>query len=117
MKMLMISAMMIFTLCSIMMMISMNISKKMFINREKNSAFECGFDPHSKSRMPFSIHFFIITILFLIFDIEISILLPFFITMNNSNMNNYLIMFYMFLMILILGIFHEWNNNILNWKI
>nr|QNE85407.1 NADH dehydrogenase subunit 3 [Psychomyia pusilla] len=115
--MIMMSTTLIMMICIIMMVISFNISKKTFINREKNSAFECGFDPHSNSRMPFSIHFFMITILFLIFDIEISILLPFIITMNNSNMNNYMMMFYMFLMILILGIFHEWNQNILNWKI
>nr|QLY89921.1 NADH dehydrogenase subunit 3 [Lype phaeopa] len=101
----------------IMFILSMIISKKLNLNREKTSPFECGFNPKYSPRIPFSLHFFSITILFLIFDIEITILLPFFITKSLIYNLNYMITLIIFMMILILGIFHEWNQAILNWKI
>nr|YP_010894800.1 NADH dehydrogenase subunit 3 [Drepanocentron fuxiensis]WJW73313.1 NADH dehydrogenase subunit 3 [Drepanocentron fuxiensis] len=106
-----------FILSSILIMVSLIISKKKMMNLEKNSPFECGFNPLSSPRIPFSMHFFMITILFLIFDIEISIILPFIILINYMIMNNIMLMFNSFLLILIIGLFHEWNQNILKWKI
>nr|YP_010865479.1 NADH dehydrogenase subunit 3 [Eoneureclipsis hainanensis]WGT74388.1 NADH dehydrogenase subunit 3 [Eoneureclipsis hainanensis] len=114
---LMFMSLIIIMMCMIMLTLSLFISKKMKFDREKNSSFECGFEPLSSARIPFSLHFFIISILFLIFDIEITILLPFFISMNMTNMKNFMMMFFIFMIILILSIFHEWNQNMLNWKI
>nr|YP_010554626.1 NADH dehydrogenase subunit 3 [Hydromanicus huapingensis]UYO79246.1 NADH dehydrogenase subunit 3 [Hydromanicus huapingensis] len=101
----------------ILIIISMLISKKKTFDREKFSPFECGFDPKSLTRIPFSLQFFIITIIFLIFDVEISIILPLILTFEINNKKSWFITSTFFMIILILGIFYEWNNNLLNWKI
>nr|YP_010535824.1 NADH dehydrogenase subunit 3 [Cerogria janthinipennis]UYB79036.1 NADH dehydrogenase subunit 3 [Cerogria janthinipennis] len=93
------------------------ISKKSYKDREKMSPFECGFDPKSSSRLPFSLHFFLMAILFLIFDVEITILFPMVILMNVTNILLYFISMFFFIIILILGLFHEWNEGSLNWKV
>nr|YP_002970767.1 NADH dehydrogenase subunit 3 [Valentia hoffmanni]ACJ69579.1 NADH dehydrogenase subunit 3 [Valentia hoffmanni] len=103
----MISSIMI-TACSI-------ISKKSILDREKTSPFECGFDPTSSSRMPFSIQFFLIAILFLIFDIEIVIIMPMIITLKISSLSVWMYTVFSFIMILTLGLFHEWYNGVLEW--
>nr|QKY63877.1 NADH dehydrogenase subunit 3 [Triatoma protracta] len=91
------------------------ISKKSILDREKMSPFECGFDPKSSSRMPFSIQFFLIAILFLIFDIEIVIILPMIITLKTSSLTTWFITISMFICILLAGLYHEWNNGVLDW--
>nr|ATN41147.1 NADH dehydrogenase subunit 3 [Diptera sp. 66 LC-2017] len=107
---------MIFLLISmIIMKMSMLLSMKIKMNFEKMSPFECGFNPIYYKRMPFSIRFFLITIIFLIFDIEIALLLPMIIIMKMSNLMMWLTTSMLFLMILIMGLFHEWNNGALNW--
>nr|QAY82048.1 NADH dehydrogenase subunit 3 [Acrocrypta assamensis] len=106
---------MIMMLLSIMILLLNIISKKSFYDREKSSPFECGFNPQKKTRLPFSLHFFLIAIIFLIFDVEITLLLPFIIIMNLSNMMNYSLILIIFLLTLILGLYHEWNQGALNW--
>nr|YP_008592446.1 NADH dehydrogenase subunit 3 [Eusthenes cupreus]AFY16812.1 NADH dehydrogenase subunit 3 [Eusthenes cupreus] len=91
------------------------ISKSSIMDREKMSPFECGFDPMSSARTPFSIQFFLIAVLFLIFDIEIAIMLPIILTMNNSMTSMWLFVITVFIMILILGLYHEWKNGMLEW--
>nr|YP_010491832.1 NADH dehydrogenase subunit 3 [Dinothenarus chrysocomus]UWM92618.1 NADH dehydrogenase subunit 3 [Dinothenarus chrysocomus] len=99
----------------IIMAIASIISKKTFMDREKSSPFECGFDPKSSSRLPFSIQFFLIAVIFLIFDVEITLLIPLILTMKISNLMNYFMILLFFLLILLLGIYHEWNQGALNW--
>nr|WNV22556.1 NADH dehydrogenase subunit 3 [Psylliodes affinis] len=107
------------TLISIILMIlifMLNlISKKTFYDREKSSPFECGFDPKTPARLPFSLHFFLIGIIFLIFDVEITLLLPLILTLKISNIINYSYILMIFISILILGLYHEWNQGTLNW--
>nr|YP_010715731.1 NADH dehydrogenase subunit 3 [Hermya beelzebul]WDE73958.1 NADH dehydrogenase subunit 3 [Hermya beelzebul] len=91
------------------------ISKKSLIDREKSSPFECGFDPKSSSRIPFSLRFFLITIIFLIFDVEIALILPIILIIKSSNLMMWTIMTIIFIMILLLGLYHEWNQGMLNW--
>nr|APX40726.1 NADH dehydrogenase subunit 3 [Longitarsus rutilus] len=108
-------SMLIFIILSILIMILNFISKKTFYDREKSSPFECGFDPKTSARLPFSLHFFLISIIFLIFDVEITLLLPLILTMKISNLWNYSYIMIIFISILLIGLFHEWNQGALNW--
>nr|AVJ52425.1 NADH dehydrogenase subunit 3 [Sphaerocoris annulus] len=92
------------------------ISKSSIMDREKMSPFECGFDPMSSSRSPFSIQFFLIAVLFLIFDIEIAILLPIIITMKWTLTKMWMTTIIMFILVLIMGLYYEWNNGVLEWS-
>nr|YP_010275987.1 NADH dehydrogenase subunit 3 [Clogmia albipunctata]UHY38876.1 NADH dehydrogenase subunit 3 [Clogmia albipunctata] len=104
-------------LCFILFIISFLVSKKMNFDREKSSPFECGFDPKSSSRIPFSLQFFLIAVIFLIFDVEIALILPMIITIKVSNIMNWMLTSLIFLLILLIGLFHEWNQGALNWSI
>nr|QGR23691.1 NADH dehydrogenase subunit 3 [Ostrinia palustralis] len=106
----------IMMISNIMMFLSIILSKKSFSDREKNSPFECGFDPKSSARIPFSLHFFLITMIFLIFDVEIALIFP---MINLFKMTNFIIwtkISFFFIIILLIGLFHEWNQNMLNWS-
>nr|YP_010709596.1 NADH dehydrogenase subunit 3 [Sosibia gibba]WCS40811.1 NADH dehydrogenase subunit 3 [Sosibia gibba] len=111
----MIMATITLILPNLMMLINMILSKKTMMDREKNSPFECGFDPKSSSRMPFSLKFFLVAMIFLIFDIEIALLLPTMPTMTMSNMNQWMLSTNTFIIILIIGLYHEWKQGALNW--
>nr|QLY89817.1 NADH dehydrogenase subunit 3 [Agapetus fuscipes] len=115
--MLMMMSMVIILLSNIMMMLSFILSKKKFLDREKASPFECGFDPKSSARLPFSMHFFLITVMFLIFDVEITLILPMIMVYNFSNMIKWTASSFTFILILLIGLFHEWNQGMLNWSL
>nr|AKR07178.1 NADH dehydrogenase subunit 3 [Nigidionus parryi] len=112
---LMMASSLILTLSNILMLISSTLSKKTFKDREKNSPFECGFDPKSPARLPFSLQFFLIAVIFLIFDIEIVLLLPLISILKTSNIMNFIMISSFFVFILLLGLYHEWNQGALNW--
>nr|QVT11097.1 NADH dehydrogenase subunit 3 [Rhagoletis cornivora] len=99
-----------------MMMLASILSKKTLMDREKCSPFECGFDPKSSSRLPFSLRFFLITIIFLIFDVEIALILPMILIIKISNIFMWMITSIIFIIILIIGLYHEWNQGMLNWS-
>nr|YP_010987565.1 NADH dehydrogenase subunit 3 [Anotylus hirtulus]WON65971.1 NADH dehydrogenase subunit 3 [Anotylus hirtulus] len=113
----MLSMMIMFllVLSFIIMLLSSIISKKTFMDREKNSPFECGFDPKNSARLPFSLHFFLIAIIFLIFDVELTLLIPFILTIKMLNFFYFFILFLSFIIILLSGLYHEWNQGALNW--
>nr|YP_010238873.1 NADH dehydrogenase subunit 3 [Anoplophora horsfieldi]QTE20922.1 NADH dehydrogenase subunit 3 [Anoplophora horsfieldi] len=113
--MILLLTMMIIFINFILIMLLNLISKKSFSDREKSSPFECGFDPKNPARLPFSLQFFLIAVIFLIFDVEITLLFPLIITLKISNLLNYSMIFIFFIMILIMGLFHEWNQGALNW--
>nr|UFZ12884.1 NADH dehydrogenase subunit 3 [Corydalus sp. 2 YLJ-2021a] len=99
----------------IIMLLASILSKKSFVDREKASPFECGFDPISSSRLPFSLRFFLIAVIFLIFDVEIALLLPLIMLINFSNILMWATTSFIFLLILLVGLYHEWNQGALNW--
>nr|QKE61557.1 NADH dehydrogenase subunit 3 [Dipseliopoda sp. AJB-2020] len=105
----------LFLMSLMILIISWILSKKKYMDREKSSPFECGFDPNKSSRIPFSLHFFLITVMFLIFDVEITLILPMILSFMYSNMLHWTLMSIMFLMILLIGLFHEWKMEMLNW--
>nr|YP_009971727.1 NADH dehydrogenase subunit 3 [Platisus angusticollis]QNG56437.1 NADH dehydrogenase subunit 3 [Platisus angusticollis] len=117
MQSIMLMSLIIMIINSALIIILNLISKKTFIDREKSSPFECGFDPKSSARLPFSLQFFLIAVIFLIFDVEITLLFPMIILMKISNFMYFTITFLFFLAILLLGIYHEWNQGALNWYI
>nr|YP_010363583.1 NADH dehydrogenase subunit 3 [Cephalallus oberthueri]UNZ12697.1 NADH dehydrogenase subunit 3 [Cephalallus oberthueri] len=108
----------IILLINFLLIIMLNLfSKKSFMDREKSSPFECGFDPKSTARLPFSLHFFLIAVIFLIFDVEITLLLPMILTLKYSNLLNYSILIIFFIFILLMGLYHEWKQGALNWTL
>nr|APT41496.1 NADH dehydrogenase subunit 3 [Trichopygomyia trichopyga] len=115
MSLLMISAIIMMVSIIVMLLASL-LSKKTLIDREKSSPFECGFDPKTTSRLPFSLQFYLIGIIFLIFDIEIALLLPMILSFQISNMLIWATTSLLFLLILIIGLFHEWYQGALNWS-
>nr|ALR49238.1 NADH dehydrogenase subunit 3 [Babylonia borneensis] len=91
------------------------LAKRAISDREKSSPFECGFDPIKSARLPFSMRFFLLAIIFLIFDVEIVLLFPILASMSSSFSLNLVFGLFTFLIILVLGLFHEWNEGSLDW--
>nr|AXS65666.1 NADH dehydrogenase subunit 3 [Cucujoidea sp. 41 KM-2017] len=109
------STMIIFMITILMILMVNLISKKTYMDREKSSPFECGFDPKTSARLPFSLQFFLIAVIFLIFDVEITLLLPLIVSIMKTNILNYSFLIIFFILILLLGVYHEWNQGALNW--
>jgi NADH-quinone oxidoreductase subunit A len=82
---------------------------------EKASGYECGFDPFSDAREPFYVKFYLISILFIIFDVEIVFFFPFIISLLYINYYGLYIM-YIFLVILTIGFAYEWKKGSLEWE-
>nr|YP_009407011.1 NADH dehydrogenase subunit 3 [Typhlatya consobrina]ASA39547.1 NADH dehydrogenase subunit 3 [Typhlatya consobrina] len=110
-----LTAILTFIICSLVMFISSVLAKKTYMDREKNSPFECGFDPKGSARLPFSLRFFLIAVIFLIFDVEITLLLPIAPILSICNIHSWIFSSTFFLIILLLGLYHEWNQGALEW--
>lgn len=90
------------------------LSKTNEKENEKSSPIECGINPISIYNTPFSIQFFLIAIIFIIFDVEIALIIPIPLT-NIVNIYVYLFTSNIFLIILLIGIIYEWYNGALEW--
>lgn len=84
----------------------------MLYNIERRRAYECGFEPYSYARVPFSYRFFLISILFIIFDVEISLILPVPFLIE-SGLGIWI--FIIFILVLIIGLLYEYIYGSLEW--
>ena len=86
------------------------ISKDVYL--DKNIAYECGFNAFSDARQPFEVRFYLVGLLFIVFDLEIIFLFPYIIL--NINSNNFLVMC-IFVVILFMGFIYEWMKKAIQW--
>ena len=82
---------------------------------EKLSAYECGFEPFNDSRMEFDVRFYLVAILFIIFDLEIAFLFPWAISLGKIGLFGFTSMM-IFLFILTIGFIYEWKKGALDWE-
>jgi len=82
---------------------------------EKLSSYECGFEPFNDSRMEFDVRFYLVAILFIIFDLEIAFLFPWAISLGNIGLLGFISMM-IFLFILTVGFIYEWKKGALDWE-
>nr|AVW86053.1 NADH dehydrogenase subunit 3 [Branchinotogluma japonicus] len=101
---------------TLVLLMALIISFRSSEDREKSSPFECGFDPKANARIPFSLRFFLLAVIFLVFDIEIVLLIPIPLIINYLSNPMVILTIFTFFLILILGLFHEWHEGSLNWS-
>ena len=82
---------------------------------EKLSPYECGFEAFEDSRMKFDVRYYLVAILFILFDLEIAFLFPWAVVVNEIGLPGYLAMM-LFLGILVVGFVYEWMKGALEWE-
>lgn len=82
---------------------------------EKLSPYECGFEAFEDSRMKFDVRFYLVAILFIIFDLEIAFLFPWAVVLKKIGMFGFTAML-VFLGILVIGFVYEWKKGALEWE-
>ncbi|YP_778806.1 NADH dehydrogenase subunit 3 (mitochondrion) [Leptonychotes weddellii] len=85
------------------------------IYSEKASPYECGFDPMGSARLPFSMKFFLVAITFLLFDLEIALLLPLPWASHTNNLTTMLTMALLLISLLAASLAYEWTEKGLEW--
>jgi len=84
-------------------------------NAEKLSPYECGFEAFEDSRMKFDVRFYLVAILFIIFDLEIAFLFPWAVALDSIGMTG-LVAMAVFLAVLVVGFIYEWKKGALEWE-
>jgi NADH-quinone oxidoreductase subunit A len=107
-----------FGLALLLLVLSLKISSKEY-DAEKLSAYECGFTPIGDARQPFHVRFYLVGILFLLFDLEVIFLFPWAVSMHWFNVTEFyysfaVVMFFLFL--LTVGYVYEWDKGALDWE-
>jgi NADH-quinone oxidoreductase subunit A len=84
-------------------------------DREKLSAYECGFEPFENARGRFDVRFYLVAILFIIFDLEVAFLFPWAVSLGNIGLFGFWSMI-VFLIVLTIGFVYEWRKGALEWE-
>jgi len=84
-------------------------------DQEKNSPYECGFEAFEDARMKFDVRYYLVAILFIIFDLEIAFLFPWATVLDELGMFGFVAMM-IFLGILVIGFIYEWKKGALEWE-
>ncbi|HEX20514.1 MAG TPA: NADH-quinone oxidoreductase subunit A [Acidiferrobacteraceae bacterium] len=84
-------------------------------DKDKNSPYECGFEPFEDSRMKFDVRYYLVAILFIIFDLEIAFLFPWAVALQDIGMTGFVAMV-VFLGVLVVGFIYEWKKGALEWE-
>jgi NADH-quinone oxidoreductase subunit A len=82
---------------------------------EKSSPYECGFEAFEDARMKFDVRYYLIAILFIIFDLEIAFLFPWAVVLDQIGLFGYVAMM-LFLGLLVVGFIYEWKKGALEWE-
>jgi len=82
---------------------------------EKLSPYECGFEAFEDARMKFDVRYYLVAILFIIFDLEIAFLFPWAVSLDAIGMTGFVAML-MFLAVLVVGFVYEWKKGALEWE-
>jgi NADH-quinone oxidoreductase subunit A len=82
---------------------------------EKNSPYECGFEAFEDARMKFDVRYYLVAILFIIFDLEIAFLFPWAVVFKELGLYGFVVMS-IFLGILVVGFVYEWRKGALEWE-
>lgn len=100
--------------CFGLLLISPALGRRYKGRAEKGSPYECGFDPIGVGYLGFSVRYFLIAIIFLIFDVEIALLLPIMVISVRRLFRIWGLVIFLFLLALILGTFYEWKDGALD---
>nr|YP_337831.1 NADH dehydrogenase subunit 3 [Pantholops hodgsonii]ABA03264.1 NADH dehydrogenase subunit 3 [Pantholops hodgsonii] len=103
-----------FTLATLLVIIAFWLPQ-LNVYSEKTSPYECGFDPMGSARLPFSMKFFLVAITFLLFDLEIALLLPLPWASQTTNLNTMLTMALLLIFLLAVSLAYEWTQKGLEW--
>jgi NADH-quinone oxidoreductase subunit A len=82
---------------------------------EKNSPYECGFEAFEDARMKFDVRYYLVAILFILFDLEIAFLFPWAVALKEIGLTGFLAVM-SFLAILVVGFVYEWKKGALDWE-
>ena len=100
---------------AVVMLVAPMIVGKQKPDFEKNSPYECGFEPHDDARGQFDVRFYLVAILFIIFDLEVAFLFPWAISLRDIGEAGFWSMMG-FLSVLTIGFIYEWKKGALEWE-
>ncbi|WP_404813484.1 NADH-quinone oxidoreductase subunit A [Indioceanicola profundi] len=103
------------TVIALLMVVMSLVVAKQNPDSEKLSAYECGFEPFADARSKFDVRFYLVAILFIIFDLEVAFLFPWAISLGDIGMFGFWSMM-VFLGILTVGFIYEWKKGALEWE-